>query len=63
MNRVQRKSRYINIKNSWNQELKQDPIIKLTTMFGTGNPKIPFNMIIMDFKKRGEIVKYGVMKI
>lgn len=63
MNRKKKKLIYITIKNSWRKHLTNTKVIDITT---TGlhnlvpNPKYPLNRIIMDFKNRDEIVKYGV---
>jgi len=41
-------------------------IIEITTIAHHGlshNPKHPLNMIIMNFKNRDEIVKYGVKRV
>ena len=66
MNRKKRKSIYINIKNSWKKYLNDNKIIELTlcikNTFSRHNPKHPFNQIIMDFKNRDDIVKYGVIR-
>jgi len=65
MNRKTRKLRFIRIKNSWRSDLKNTSIIDITTSMDHGflhNPKHPLNRIIMDFKNRDEIVKYGVIK-
>lgn len=66
MNRKKRKLIYIRIKNSWRKELLHSNMIDITTCYSHGlpyNPKYPMNKIIMDFKNREEILKYGVMKI
>ena len=63
MNRKKKKLMYIRIKNSWRKYLTTSKIIDITTTFYHGlahNPKYPLNKIIMNFKNRDEIVKYGV---
>jgi hypothetical protein len=66
MNRKNRNLRYIRIKNSWRESLKNTNIIEITIGSNhdiTHNPKHPLNMIIMDFKNRKEICKYGVINL
>lgn len=66
MNRKKRKLTFIKIKNSWKEELKKNDIIDITTSDSFGfvqNPKHPRNKIMMDFKNKEEIIKYGVMKV
>jgi len=63
MNRKKKKLIYIGIKNSWRKHLTHTNIIDITTTVHHNlkhNPKHPMNKIIMDFKNRDEIVKYGV---
>lgn len=62
MNRKKKKDRYIAIKNSWRWQLKDWGRIEITISSHSifpHNPKHPRNMIIMDFKNRDDIVKYG----
>lgn len=66
MNRKKKKLKYIRIKNTWRSELKHTSIIDITV--GTQhnfhwNPRYPLNKIVMDFKRRDEIIKYGVVKV
>jgi hypothetical protein len=65
MNRKKRKLIYIRIKNSWKKYLKYSNIIDITMNSHNFlyNPKNPTNRIIMDFKNREEIVKYGIKRI
>ncbi len=52
---------YIRLKNSWGPLSKT--IIDITTCGyhnGPHNPKHPINRIVLDFKNREEIIKYGV---
>jgi hypothetical protein len=71
VNRKKKKNIYINIKNSWKKHLlsiwrdhpSSTKIIDITTspnLILRPNPKHPSNKIIMDFRNRDEIVKYGV---
>lgn len=63
LNNKTKKIRYIRIKNSWRFHHIGDEIIRITIGSNHGlpiNPKYPKNQIVMDFKKRDEIVKYGV---
>ena len=64
MNRKNKKLIYISIKDSWRKYLTHSKIIDITTTMHHGllhNTKHPLNRIIMDFKNRDEIVKYGFL--
>ena len=66
MNNKKKKLLYIKIKNSWRRPGKELEPFTITTSFQNGlpiNPLYATNEIRMDFKKRNEIVKYGVMKV
>ncbi|HMG14879.1 MAG TPA: hypothetical protein VK590_05510 [Saprospiraceae bacterium] len=67
MNRKKRKERYIKIKNSWRSHIKKwGNIVDITIGWNHAydlNPRYPRNKIVMDFKNREEIVKFGVMKM
>lgn len=65
MNRKKKKLLYIRMKNSWLRCIDKDKMVYITTSYThyPHNPKYPLNQIVMDFKKREEIHKYGVLNV
>ena len=65
MRNKKKKLLYIRIKNSWRKFLDKNKMIHITTGGDNfpHNPKHASNEIIMDFKNREEIIKFGAMAI
>jgi hypothetical protein len=64
MNRKKKKLLYIRMKNSWRRYFLYPNQIITITCYHNFNPnsKYPKNEIVMDFRNRDEVVKYGIIR-